>query len=244
MKIYNSTKNFSLSSLVLALCLSTAVQAQESANAELDACTTSEQIATTAKGAGLGMLAGLGSALFSNNKDAALKNAAIGAVVGGAAGFATGYYNAIDICYKKNPSWIPESQIERTQDYAEVKKAINYKSSQGIKFKAEKLQMPAKASAKEKLDAISTFYVMTPDGAEVPVTISRTLFAIVNGAETLLPFNGKNTEQRMIQAGRHQDTVHLPIPEKAQAGTQYRLEFSISVDGKPASIAKATVTIQ
>ena len=45
-------------------------------------------------------------------------HAAIGAVVGGAAGFATAYFTAIDTCYKQNPAWIPESKIERTKAYA------------------------------------------------------------------------------------------------------------------------------
>ena len=162
--------------LLAALSVTTAVQAQESANAELDACVRDEQIALTAKGAGLGALAGLSATLFSGNKDDALKKAAIGAAVGGAAGFATAYFTAIDTCFKKNPSWIPESKIERTQDYAEAKKAANYKPSQGIKVQAVKLVMPSKAKAGSTLDATSRFYVLTPDGAETEVTIERKLF--------------------------------------------------------------------
>ena len=63
--------------LLAALSVTTAVQAQESANAELDACVRDEQIALTAKGAGLGALAGLSATLFSGNKDDALLHALV-----------------------------------------------------------------------------------------------------------------------------------------------------------------------
>jgi hypothetical protein len=96
----NPTRHLATSLVASLMCLSLAAHAQESANADLDACVKEQQIVLTAKGAGMGALAGLGTALFSKNKDA-LKNAAIGAVVGGAAGFATAYFTAIDTCYKQ-----------------------------------------------------------------------------------------------------------------------------------------------
>lgn len=226
------------------LSATTAVQAQESANAELDACVRDEQITLTAKGAGLGALAGLSAGLFSGNKDNTVKKAAIGAAVGGAAGFATAYFTAIDTCFKKNPSWIPESKIERTQDYTEAKNAANYKPSQGIKVEAIKLVMPSTAKAGATLDAASSFYVLTPDGAETEVTIERKLFSIVDGNETQVTFNGKTTEQSIMQPGRHSDIARLPIPAKAQAGTKYRIEFSVSAGGKPPSTVQATVTVE
>ena len=85
---------------------------------------------------------------------------------------------------------------------------------------------------------------MTPDGAETEVTIERKLFSIVDGNETEVTFNGKTTEQRTMQPGGHSDTARLPIPAKAQAGTKYRVEFSISAGGKPASTVQATVTVE
>ncbi len=245
MKSYKSIRQkFTISVLVTALSAATVAHAQESANAELDACVKDEQIALTAKGAGLGAVAGLGSALFSSNKEDALKKAAIGAAVGGAAGFATAYFTAIDTCFKKNPSWIPESKIERTQEYAQVKKATKYKPSEGIKAQATKLEMPGSAKAGSMLDVASTFYVLTPNGAETDVTIERKLFSIVDGKETPVTFNGKTSEQRTLQPGEHKDMAHLPIPAKAQAGTQYRVEFSVSAGGKPASTVQAKVTVE
>lgn len=240
----NLTRKIAVPTIATLMLLSSVAHAQESANNDLDACVKQEQIALTAKGAGLGAAAGLGTALFSKNKKDALKNAAIGAVVGGAAGFATAYFTAIDTCYKKNPSWIPESKIERTKSYAQVKKDTKYKSSEGIKAQATKLEMPTSVQAGTTLDIASTFIVLTPNGAETPVTLERKLFAIVDGQETPLTFTGKGSEERTVEPGEHKDTAHLPIPSDAKAGTQYRFEFSVSAGGKPASTVKETVTIK
>lgn len=233
--------------LLTTLCLTTFVHAQESANAELDACVRDEQITLTAKGAGLGALAGLGAALFSGNKnkeDAAIKQAAIGAAVGGAAGFATAYFTAIDTCFKKNPSWIPESKIERTQDYTQVQRAIKYKPADGVKFEAIKLEMPKRAKAGTTVEFSSSFYVLTPDGAEIELMLERKLFLVVDGKETQMTFNGKNSEYRTLQPGGHKDTARLPIPAKAPVGTQYRVVFSVSAGGQPASSVQSTVVVE
>lgn len=237
-------RRFSTGTLFGLLCLSFAAHAQESANTDLDACVKQEQIALTAKGAGAGAIAGLGAALFSKNGNDALKNAAIGAVVGGAAGFATAYFTAIDTCYKKNPSWIPESKIERTKAYAQVKKETKYKPSEGIKAQATKIAMPAVIKAGEALNIASTFIVLTPNGAETPVTLERKLFAIVDGKETPLTFTGKTNEERTVEPGEHRDNARLPIPPDAKAGTQYRYEFGVLAGGKSVSSVSSTVTVQ
>lgn len=245
MKI-KSIRQSSTVALIALMCLtSAATRAQESANAELDQCAKDEQIALTAKGAGIGAIAGLGSALFSGgNKEDALKKATAGAVVGGAAGFATAYFTAIATCYKKNPSWIPESNIERTKDYARVKKETKYQPKEGIKAAATRLDMPASAKAGTTLNLASTFYVLTPNGAEAPVTLERKLFAIVEGQETALTYTGKGSEERTIEPGEHKDTGHVPIPANAKTGTQYRYEFSVIAGGQPASVVKKTVSVQ
>ncbi|TYC62190.1 hypothetical protein ETQ85_01155 [Zoogloea oleivorans] len=240
----HTTQKIAAKAIAALLCLSTAAHAQESANTELDACVKEEQIMLTAKGAGAGVLAGLGAALFSNNKKDALKNAAIGAVVGGAAGFATAYFTAVDTCFKKNPAWIPESKIERTKAYAQVKKDTKYKPTEGIKAQATKIEMPTTIKAGVPMDIVSTFIVLTPNGAETPIVIERKLFAIVEGKETALTFTGRNSEERTVEPGEHQDTARLPIPSDAKADTQYRFEFSVSAGGKPVSTVKETVTVQ
>jgi hypothetical protein len=222
--------------------------AQESATSELDSCVVQEQVISTAKGAGLGVVAGLGAALFGKNKDDSIKKAAIGAAVGGvvgaAAGFTTAYFTAIDACYKKNPSWIPESKIERTKQYAQVKKEIGYNAKQGPKALVSKIDMPATAKAGDKIDMASRFIAMTPDGTEANVTLERTLTVIEDGKETLLPFPGKVREERTVEPGENVDTSRLPIPSEAKSGTQYRYEFAASIAGKPASTATQIVTVQ
>ena len=57
--------------------------------------------------------------------------------MGGIAGFATAYYTAVDTCFKKNPAWLPESDIQHTKDYDKVKREIRYKPSQGIVTRTE-----------------------------------------------------------------------------------------------------------
>jgi len=226
------------------LFLSLTAHAQESVNAELDSCVKGQQISLTGKGMVMGALTGLGAALLGNKKNDALKEAAIGAAVGGAAGFATAYFTAIETCYKENPAWIPESRIERTKAYAQVKQETKYKPAEGIRFQATRLEMPATVKAGTTLEIGSTFYVLTPNGAETQVGLERKLFAIVDGKETMLTFTGKGTEERTVEPGEHKDTAHLPIPGDAKPGTQYRFEFSVSADGKPGSTVKRTVTVE
>lgn len=232
--------------LAALLSLATVVQAQVSVNEEArNACVRDEMIALTAKGAGIGAMAGLGAALLSGGKkEDALKKAAIGAAVGGATGLATGFFTANANCNKKNPDWIPESKIERTQDYEQVKKTTKYKPSEGIKAQATKLGMPSNVKAGSALNIESSFYVLTPDGAETEVMIERKLFAIVDGKETQVPFLGKESEQRTFQPGEHKDTVSLPTPPNAPAGTKYRFEFSVSAGGKPVSTVQGTFTVE
>lgn len=221
--------------------------AQESANADLDSCVTQEQTILTAKGAGMGIVAGLGAALFGKNKDDSIKKAAIGAAVGGAlgaaAGFATAYYTAIDTCYKKNPSWIPESKIERTKGYQQVKKDIKYNPKEGDKTLVSKIDMPTTAKAGDKIDLATTFIAMTKNGSEAPVKVERKLFVIDDGKESILPFPGQTAEDRTVEAGQNVDTSRLPIPSEAKSGSKYRYEFAVSMAGKPAAVASQTVTI-
>lgn len=239
-------RNFVLSTFIGALIFSTSVHAQVAVSDEArDACVKDEMIVLTAKGAGLGVVAGLGAALFSSKKEDTLKKAVVGAAVGGAAGFATAYFTANDNCNKKNPNWIPESKIERTQDYEQAKKAAKYKSSEGVKVQATKMVMPNKASAGSEITMDSHFYVLTPKGEEVEVTIERKLFAIlIDGKEEALPYNGHKLEQMTFQPGENKDTGRLAIPAKALPGTKYRYEFSVSVGAKPASMIQGAVTIE
>jgi hypothetical protein len=218
------------------LFLSTTTYAQESANAELNSCVKKEQVLATAKGAGIGALTGLSAMLVTHKKDDAVKGALIGAAVGGVAGFLTAYYTAINTCYKQNPSWIPESQIQRTESYEAVKKEINYKPAQGVIAQADAVAIDGPVKPDGQAVVNSTFIVMTPDGAEAPVTIERKLYVVgSDGKEALVDFPGHASEQHTFEPGQQQDTVHIPIPHDAKPGSAYRVEFSVAADNKPAS---------
>lgn len=225
------------------LCLSSIVSAQESAYADLNACVRDEQITMTAKGAGMGALTGLAAGFLSGKKDNAVKGAAIGAVVGGAAGFATAYYSAIGNCYKKNPSWIPESRIERTKNFEVVKKETKYKPSEGIKVEARKIMMASSVKPGSSLDINTSFVVLTPDGAETVIAIERKLYIMTDGNETSLDFPGKTSEERTVEPGEHKDSVKLPISADMKAGTVLRVEFSVAGGNKAPSRVSASVTV-
>lgn len=236
-----------IATLVVAstLALPGASFAQESAYADLNACTKNEQIKLTAKGAAVGAITGLGAAFFSGKKDKALQAAALGAVVGGAAGFSVAYYNAVQTCYKLNPNWLPESQLQRdpSKSYTQVVKENQYKPKEGIKVLAKSLDLPSSAKAGTSLDLTSSYDVMTPDGAEVAIVVDRRLFAVADGKETPIPFPGKTTEERTVAVGRSKDTVQFKIPPDAKTGEIYRIELGVSSGGKPPSVISKTVTI-
>ncbi|MEM5340573.1 hypothetical protein [Paraburkholderia azotifigens] len=218
--------------------LATQVSAQESATDDLNSCVRKEQILTTAKGAGIGAVTGFAAMLVSNKKNDALKGAAVGAAVGGIAGFATAYYTAIDTCYKKNPSWVPESNIQHTKSFEKVKKELKYKPSQGVVVRASKVAIDGPVKAGGLAVVNSTFALMTPDGSEHPVTVDRKLYVIGDdGAEAPVLFAGHSTtEQHTFEAGEVTDTVRIPIPPDAKPGNLYRVEFSVAADDKPASV--------
>ncbi|MEM5439931.1 hypothetical protein [Paraburkholderia diazotrophica] len=244
------TKNMTLRAAALTavatgmLILSSGAQAQESANDDLNSCVHKEQILTTAKGAGIGALTGFAAMLVSNKKDDAVKGAAVGAAVGAIAGFATAYYTAIDTCFKKNPAWIPESNFQRTKSFEKVKKDLKYKSSQGVVVKANSVTIDGPVKADGQAVVNSTFDLMTPDGAEKSIAIERKLYVIGDdGKETLVPFPGRNTEEHVFEAGEQTDTVRVPVPHGAKAGSSYRVEFSVAADNKPASVASQKFTV-
>lgn len=238
-----SAKKLSLLVATGLMYLSCTVSAQESANDELDSCVQSEQIALTAKGIGAGALAGLTAALFTKKKEDAITGAVIGAAAGGVAGFATAYYTAVDTCYKKNPDWMPESKIERTKSYKQVKAELKYKPSEGIKTLVRKVELPATAKAGSTVDINSTFVVLTPNGAEAPVTVQRKLFVIKDGKETPVAFPAKDTEERTVEAGESRDITRLKLAPEEKPGTAYRVEYSVVSGKSTPSAVSATVNI-
>lgn len=215
--------------------------AQESAYSDLDACTKGEQFKLTAKGAITGALVGLGGSLFAGKKDNAAQAAVLGAVAGGAVGFATAYYTAIETCQKMNPGWVTESKINRDPNkaYAQVAKENSYKAKDGIKLLAKNMDVPDSVKAGSALSVVSTFDVMTPDGAEASAAIDRKLYVIEEGKETLVYPKETIPTPRKVEAGRNIDSGNIPIAGGAKAGTVYRVEFSVApTDGAPSTISK------
>lgn len=221
------------------------VMAQESAYADLNTCTRNEQVKSTVKGAALGALTGFGGALLTGNKDKAKKAALAGALGGGAVGFATAYYTAIDTCKKLNPSWVTESNLVRdpSKSYAQVKKENNYSAKEGIALRVREMAMSGEAKPGDEL-AIDTVYdVMTPDGAETSVVFSRKLYVVADGAETEVIFPMAATATRTVEAGRSKESMKLPISAETPAGTVYRVELSASAGGKSPITTTKSVTV-
>jgi hypothetical protein len=240
-----STFTASIVLLTLSTLIASApLQAQESANQELDQCIQQETAKSALKGLALGGLAGFGKSMLSNDKDKKVaKNIAIGAAAGGVIGLVTAYYQAAGKCFAKNPSWIPESKLERSKGYEQAVKDYKYKPKQGIIVAIRDLRIANTVKAGEKLDITMTFVALTPTGAEVPVTLERKLFAVApDGKETPLPFMGKGSEERVFEAGEHTDTASLPIPT-GTAGSSFRIEYSVSVDKQAPAIRSAVVTV-
>jgi hypothetical protein len=239
---------FGFRAAILAIGLnffSISAMAQESAYADLDACTKGEQMRLAGKGAVIGLLGGLGGAFASGNKDKAAKAALIGAAAGGAAGWATAYYTAIDTCKKMNPSWIPESSLVRdtSKSYAQVKKEHNYKPNDGILVKVQDINMPTSVRPGEGIAVDTVFDVMTPNDAETSVVLNRKLFVNAGGKEEQLAFPANGNATRTVEAGRNHEKLTVPVPPGAVSGAVYRVEMSASAGGKPPVTLSKSVTV-
>jgi hypothetical protein len=105
------------------------------------------------------------------------------------------------------------------------------------------VSLPASVEPGGKLELVSNFGVMTPDGTEADVVIERRLFAVLDGKETELPFAGKAREQRKLEAGAAVDRAELPIPAEIPVGTTFRYEFSIAAAGQQPSSASAVTRV-
>lgn len=242
--------------LVLGACCLLANEsalAQQSVNKDLDSCIFKERATYTVAGAATGAAAAVVTDWFKkatappekkNQPDNTAKHAAIGAVAGGVIGLIASYYTAVDNCYKKNPAWIPESNIKRTKSYNATVAELGYKPAMGILVRAKSVSMPATIRPGGTLEITSTFQVMTPNGSETEVTIERRLFGIAGGETKQLPFTGKGTEQRTVEPGEQTSVDHVPVPADVAVGAMFRVEYLVSVAGKPPSSASATVTVK
>lgn len=219
--------------------------AQESAYADLNACTSGEQMRLAGKGAVMGLLGGLGGAFATGNKDKAAKAALIGAAAGGAAGWATAYYTAIDTCKKMNPSWIPESNLVRdpSKSYKQVKQEHNYRPNDGVLVKVQDINLPTSVRPGDAIPVDTVFDLMTPNDAEASVVIDRKLFVKTDGQESQLSFPANGAATRTVEAGRSHEKLSVPVPGNAISGAVYRVEMSASAGGKPPVTLSKSVTV-
>lgn len=221
------------------------VQAQESVNKDLDNCIRKEQGRAVAKGALIGALGGfLKSALDSNEKQDTGKNVVIGAAIGGVAGFATAYFKAVKTCYKKNPSWVTETQLQRGAGYEQVKAASGYSPEMGVVAKAIGTAVPEAVQPGATLPLTSRFIALTPDGAEAEIAIERKLFVIHEGKETQVAFPGRDLEQRKVEAGEQTDPSNIKLPLDMPVGTTLRYEFSVAAGSKPPSVVSVQTVVR
>lgn len=232
-----------ISVLAVALIASQAmhVSAQEAVTSDLDSCINSEKLAFTVKGAAAGALTGLMTSFLSGKKENAGRNAVIGAVAGGAIGYVTAYYKAVNICMQKNPSWLPESKIQRNENYKEVVKEFKYKPSMGDFVRLRKLQASPFASPGETIEIKAKYVVLTPDGGEAKIKVERKLFAIDgNNKEEELPLYG--IEERVVANGEYTEEFPIKMAPEATKDISFRIEYRISL--KDAAFVTESIVVK
>lgn len=227
--------------------MSVPARAQESAYADLDACTQGEQAKLTVKGAAAGMFAGFAGAMLTGKKEKAGKAALLGMAGGAAAGFATAYYTAIDTCKKQNPQWITEANLVRdpSKSLKQVKAEHGYQPARdGVKVALKEIDSASTIKVGEPL-SLNTYYdVMTPDDAEALVVFERKLFVTVDGQEAEVPFPQTGHFERKVEAGRSREPLVLQTLAEAKPGTVYRVTMSAAAGGKaPVTVSKSVTVI-
>ena len=216
--------------------------AQQAVTSDLDSCINSEKVSYTVKGAAAGAFTGVLTSFLGGKKDNAGKAALVGAVAGGAIGYATAYYKAAGICMQKNPSWVPESNIQRTSNYEAIISEFKYTPAKGDFIVARKLQVPEAVKQGGVLEVKAKFVVLTPDGSEAKVKIVHKLFVIADNKEEEVPFFGKGVEERVVENGEHEDKLDLPIDKEAPIGSKFRIEYRISL--KDANFVSESATVE
>lgn len=228
----NSIAKQAAAVVVMAMSI-TSTHAQEAVTSDLDSCINSEKVSHTVKGAALGAVTGLLGSFMAGKKDKAGQAALVGAVAGGAIGYATAYYKAAGICMERNPSWVPESHIERNPNYKAVVKEFRYNSAKGDFSFVRKLQIPQTVKQGGSLEVKVQFVVLTPEGGEAKIKIVRKLFAIADNKEEEVPFYGKGEEERVVENGEHEDTFNIPVDKDVPVGSKLRVEYRFSLKDAP-----------
>lgn len=234
-------KKFPYALMASIALLGSHAQAQESTNSQMDDCVKKEQVTKAAVGAALGALTGWFAAARTGGD--AKKGALAGAVVGGGAGWLIAYNTAIDTCQKEHADWIPEANLVRTKNYEEVKKNTRYTPAKGITSTV--IAVDAKSVEAGTFEMSSTFQVMTPDGAETKVVLTRKMFTTIDGKEEEVKIaSSRPNEERTVEPGQHMDTVRIHVPADLKAGSKVRYVFGVSTDGKAAAELTKVIPIK
>jgi hypothetical protein len=254
--------------VLVSIALGVTASAQESANKKLDSCIRKQQRKDAIGGAIGGAMLGAILAGASDSRDRDCEKAleakgmsrkdaakacnkkkddnsgkvALGmAVAGGAAGLAKAHFTAVANCYQKHPDLVPESRLERSAAYQQVKDEIRYRPEMGLVVAIRSLSAPASFSPGSSVEVNSSVAVMTPDGAEAEVAIERRLYVNESGIEQALPFPGLGAEKRKVEAGEFRDIVRLPMPSNLPVGSVWRLEYVVSAGTRAPSTLSATM---
>lgn len=233
-----------LAGAVLLMLCGSNIYAQESVNAELDSCINNEKISTTAKGALAGAMTGALSMFMGGKKEHVGKAAAVGAVAGGALGYATAYYKAAGICIERNPAWVPESRLQRKENYQAVVKEFKYSPAKGDFLFLRPMQAQKAIAQGGTLPVKVSMVVLTPDGGEAKVHITRKLFAIAESKEEEVPFFGRGQEERVVENGEHVDEFNLPVGKEIPVGTRIRIEYQVALKESNPVVQTTTVEVK
>lgn len=239
----NSIAKQATVAVAMVVCMAS-THAQEAVTSDLDSCINSEKMSHTVKGAALGAVTGLLGSFMAGKKDKAGQAALVGAVAGGAIGYATAYYKAAGICMERNPSWVPESNIQRNPNYKAVIKEFKYNSAKGDFSFVRKLQIPQTVKQGGVMEVKTHFVVLTPDGGEAKIKIIRKLFAIADNKEEEVPFFGRGEEERVVENGEHEDTFNIPIDKEVPVGSKFRIEYRLSLKDAPFISENATAEVK
>lgn len=223
MKNLNKTTAKCLLLVMVISQLNNKVLAAESADEALNSCVKQKQIKGAVTGAIVGALAGL---FASGDRKGA--GAAIGAAAGSIAGWAYTAYTANSACIGEHPEWIPESRLERVGDYQAVLQEESYNPRKdGVKLRIASIDAPTTVKSNDKPEIITTFVVLTPNGAETKVDLTRKLFLTPAGQEEKeVPFPGNAKESRVFEPGKITDIVSPKI--YGEKGDKLRYEVALS----------------
>lgn len=235
--------------LLLLLALALPAQAQQSANAELDACIQGEQRSKARKGAVLGFLGGLVGGVSSSHQGSGGGGGVgvqigLGTAGGGALGLTVAYYTAVETCLREHPQWIPASRLVRDADYGNTVARHAYDPAQGPRAQALGIEGPSEVAPGSELALQGRLLLLTPQGEEARVEIERRFFVRADGEEKELRYLGHTQELRVLSPGEHLDGARLPIPKELPAGVEFRYQLVVRLAGQEPSAAVHTVTLR